>query len=342
MDEGVRYGFSISIVILGAVGTIGAILQYFRTRQSMSLYSFICLAATFSFIRRTTYIAAINNDTLDPVSSRHMVEGNMARLFLFKMFIPLLYCVFFETCHNLVSMTLTTTAITTGAVQAKYAITVTIGTTIKSKIYYYVTKLSGMTLAYVWTTVLIAVNIAYCSVFANSFPIFTEERISNLQNMSRFTSYGVWVYFILALLQLVLGWNEVRPYMLSLLAYLLFVCIGTMGMTTIATLPNVTPNDELVNQIVSFVLVELVGLFGLFFALFASTQYWTIIKQPSTPTPEAPNNLYDSSVPIDSKFGNVTQPNSLEDTSQNSITSTVGSSSTKQLDQRSNHSKYIV
>ena len=326
------YGFSIPTLILGAAGTIGAIFEYVNARRFILRYILIFLAAVFTFIRRTTFIAAINVDTNNPESSRDMLEGNLARMFLYKMFIPLLYCVFFQTCYDIVSMTTTTT--TTG-----------ITASLKPKIYYYATNGLCIILAYLWTIVLIVINIAYGAIFANNFPIFTDRKIRLLQNMTQFTSYGVWVYFLCAIFQLALGWNEIRPYMISLLAYLLTVCIGTVGMTAGQALPNVTDNDEIISQTVSFVLVELIGIFGLIFSLFASRKYWVLYtakQQEEQQESETQSDQYISAV-IDSKFGIVAQDKSLEDPSQKSINSSTAGSSKQQLDQRpSSQTKSIV
>ena len=328
MDTGTMYGFSIPTLILGVAGTIGAIFEYVHTRRFMLRYSLIFLAAVFTFIRRATFIAAINVDTNNPESSRDMLDGNMARMFLYKMFIPLLYCVFFQTCYDIVSMTTTTTTTTATATAATAA-------GLKPKIYYYATNGLCIILAYLWTIILTVINIAYGAIFANNFPIFTEGKIILLQNMTRFTSYSVWAYFLCAILQLALGWNEIRPYMISLLTYLLTVCIGTVGMTAGQALPNVTDNDEVISQTVSFVLVELVGLFGLMFSLLASRNYWVLYttKQQEQQRNETQSDQYTSSV-IDSKFGIVAQDKSLEDPSQKSISSSTAGSSKQQLDQR--------
>ncbi|KAI7846890.1 hypothetical protein BDC45DRAFT_611369 [Circinella umbellata] len=305
MDTGTMYGFSIPTLILGAVGSLGAIFQYIHIRRFKLRYTLLFLAAAFTCIRRASFIAAINIDTNNPESSRHMLEGNMVRMVLYKMFIPFLYCAFFQTCHDILSMTTTTTV-----------------TTLRSKMHYYATHEFCIILAYLWTLILIVINIAYGVLFTNNFPFFTEEKIILLQNMTRFTSYSVWTYFVCAILQLFYGWNGLRPYMISLLSYLLTVCIGTVGMTAVQALPTVTDSDEVISQTVSFVLVELVGLFGLMFGLFASRHYWVLYT-----TKQQRNDQSVSSV-TDFKSGMVVQDKHSEDPSI--ISSTAGSTSKQQ------------
>ncbi|KAI9477146.1 hypothetical protein BDB00DRAFT_934102 [Zychaea mexicana] len=322
-------GFSIPIIVLGALEALTALVQVVRTRQHYTRYTFVFLAAIFSFIRRITYVAAIDDGTWD----LDIVKGNMARTFLYQMFVPFLYCAFFATCQNMITSTTTVdTAMPT--------------TRMTSTKIYYARKLTGTILAYLWTLVLIIVNIAYCAVFARNFPMLNSSLTQQLLSMSGITTHGTWAYTAFAILQLVSGWNQLRRYSVSLLLYLGIVLIATIGMTVSTALSsNVsTIDDEFTQRTISFVLVELVGLLGLFYALFASIQYWQNISAPASPSSlrnsynqQQVKNFDDCYAP-DSKLSPTDvahEMHHLEDVSQKSmVSSTSGATAYQQMDQR--------
>ncbi|KAI8139118.1 hypothetical protein BJV82DRAFT_274514 [Fennellomyces sp. T-0311] len=108
--------------------------------------------------------------------------------------------------------------------------------------------------AYTWLVTLIGTNIGFCISFST-------DPLLALPGLEYVNIFGIWLFALLAL---------------------------TAGITALYFLPPLTVSLSLTAMIIDFVVVEMMGLFGLLFALWALQRHWPagdkkplIINQPS-------------------------------------------------------------
>ncbi|KAI8139119.1 hypothetical protein BJV82DRAFT_628250 [Fennellomyces sp. T-0311] len=262
---GSAYGFSASTAVLALAAMISAVVDGFRTKQYYGRYFFMFFAGTFSFIRVISYIAAVASDS---TSQSEVLSGNLARSFFYNTFIPLLFCVFFETCRTIIVKVPPTTSDVPAST-------------------YYGRKLSSTYGAYVWTVVLFITNIAYCALIATNYRPTSSYyfSLSSVDNLYYLNTYGLWAYVLFGIGQLIYGSKELGPCMSSLVTYFVLVVVANIG-DTVSSALSVDYSYPL-TAIISFVLVDMIGLFGLLFALYASPRIW-----PPQPKTSATNQPY--------------------------------------------------
>ncbi|KAI9499135.1 hypothetical protein BDB00DRAFT_795582 [Zychaea mexicana] len=273
MDSATRvYGFGITIILLGGSVVIGAIVSSIVTRRFFARYAFILLAGLSCIINRLVYILlgvdAIN--TSRPMEYSRLV---MLRVFFFKVYTPLLYCVLFEVCRKIIAIQL----------EANKGPSTTIDNNVPRSRQYHVRTLWATYLAYLWTFILLITNIAYCAGNSAMTPDDTTTGDASSINNSNFypvpgtmvnsfNTYGIYVYISCAAIQYSYAYHELNRFIPTLAVYAILTFAATIchsvAFSSIASTYTTTDKFSFAS--------ELAGLLGLTYAYtWASIHHWS-------------------------------------------------------------------
>ena len=268
------YGLSIPTAVLGFVVACTAITEKVKNGQHHYWhYTFILLGGLFCLTTKILYILLLTN-TIHYSTVSAVNGAKMAYAFLYQMFVPLVYCVFFRTCHIAVIANQPTAGIIRSSKN-------------NGK------KLFSCYAAYTWLLVLTCTNITYCvlrglntaSIHNSYYDNSNENQLEAAFNLSYINHFGVWLFALLAFMQIIFAFKAIRPYAKTLTLYLCMALIANTGLTIVNWTSGELIRYTISNsQFASFVLVEMIGLFGLVFALWALRRHWPSEngKQPDT------------------------------------------------------------
>ena len=291
--DGFTLGTGISSIVLGAIVAFGSIIQYLRTRQFPLRYLLMFLAGSSLVIIRST-VLAIPYIPVDDVNVASLTVN-----WFYQMYIPFLFCVFFEACRNMI--------ITQGDNRNKNYKDIEERASMLSPPPYDTinnnTQQQNVTMAtpapssadqkssnrnilfpiyfaYLFTIVLIITNTIVTALQTPSiWDIGSSTMYEHIVRLSFFNVYGIWMYVLVAIIQVICGGRSLRRFITSLSIYL-FTCVVAITGDTFAQsfmlneteMENVGP---LAVPIIQFVMIEMIGVFGLLYAcLWCSTRYW--------------------------------------------------------------------
>ena len=271
LEAGV-FGFIIPPAVLGFVVACTSIIEKVKNGQHHWHYTIIFLGGLFCLTTKILSILLIT-DTIHHSAASAVLGAQMANDFLYQMFVPLLYCVFFRTCHT--------------AVIVNQPIVGNMRSSKGNR-----KKLFCCYMAYTWLLVLTCTNIANCVLYGlylesmfYHYDNINSNQLETASNLSYLNNYGVWLFALLAFMQIIFAFKAIRPYAKTLAIYLGMVIIANLGLL----FANLLAYEKVlrsiaISTVLSFAMVEMLGLFGLVFAMWALRRHWPSenSKQPDT------------------------------------------------------------
>ncbi|KAI9497712.1 hypothetical protein BDB00DRAFT_587581 [Zychaea mexicana] len=330
------YGFGIPPLLLGAIAAVGAVIQAARKRQFYWRYVFMFLAGIFQCIRNITFmVAALGNSEN---SNSAYISGTLSRVFMFQMFIPFMFSAFFEVCRTVINSSISATAATGPATVPSGTTAYNLDSNPRTKLYSNARKLSPTYLAHLWTLILIIVNVAYCATLSSSYKSYDFTVVPNvIIGMLQFSTYGVWAYVAYAIAHLAMGWKELKCCSISLLSFFCTIVLATIGNTVATVISSQSIYTSMTVNIISLIMVDVIGLLGLLYAVLASTRYWP--PQPKTVAANQPYYAY-----TQSPFGTSPQQQQqyVSQPPQMFMNTAAGSASQLYQQQQQQHQQYPI
>ncbi|KAI9262140.1 hypothetical protein BDA99DRAFT_537486 [Phascolomyces articulosus] len=296
---------SVSLTLSLSVMSV-SIFHAIRAKQYYWRYVIMFTAGLFQSIRSIILIAmAIQATNLGYIDLFY--SSTAAMIFFDQMFPLLLFCTFFEVCRTIINIETKNASITAAATTINHQqqtprqssanntpnVTVTATATPSKEQHsplsytkkYFKKKLISTYTAYLWTFIILIVMIAFCGTYSSieteygervrySQYTFSQAMPFNVIGMYTFSRLGLWAYVFYGIMQLWAGWKELRPYKKSLLSFFFIVFLLPIIGYTVTAVYLMDPYAE-AYLIISFITVNLVGLFGLLWATYASRAYWS-------------------------------------------------------------------
>ncbi|KAI9495591.1 hypothetical protein BDB00DRAFT_812563 [Zychaea mexicana] len=251
-------------------------------------YTFTFLAGSLCLINKSLFLTLVNGTI-------NLFKGAYAYQCTYYLYIPFLYCVFFDVCRTAI---ISSASLQQQPQNANSATTTTddkINTVPTSGRRFHLRKLLPTYFAYFFTIIYVIITAVWGGMWAHDLNTFAA-----LENLEYFLLFGIWAYVLCAIIQLWVGYRQLQPMIRSLSVYLVGVLVPTIVLTVIALVRGFTPQPSaLAADIAQLCLVEILGGLNLLYAcLWCSTRYWTfgsrhdntLIRQQQQPMAHHYNN----------------------------------------------------